>query len=224
MKLPKALFTFFITSFLSVSFSASENSFEGIPYFFGADFLFHKRVGSFLFDSVEKRQNIPQPNLLQGGVCFGKQYYMVPWLRFQIMGLFHFGKNKKNTTYYVEDYSFRHAGCDIDIHFIIQENKKNNLFLLAGGGFNYMHTVTETDSPDFNGFDVTRWCPSANGGAGFDIKLRPTLGLNITYVFRFWQPVKYLYKTDLPVKALDFKETFYSHIIQVKLLFNFTGD
>jgi hypothetical protein len=224
MKLLKVIVALLISAFLGVSFSESKNSFEGIPYFIGADFLFNQRTGAHLFESIETKQNIPKPNLIQGGLCFGKQYYATSWLRFQLMGLFHFGGNKEDTTYYTKDYSFRHAGCDLDIHFIIQGNGKINWFMLAGGGFNYMHTVMKTDPPDFGGLDATKWCPSAHGGTGFDIKLRPTLGLEIAYIFRFWQPVEYLDKTDMPISAVDYKETFYSHMVQVKLLFDFAGD
>lgn len=223
MTLLKAFFTILLTACLSISFSASKDSFKDIPYVIGGDFIFHKRTGSYLFESNKTKQNVERPNLLQGGASVGKRYYAAPWLRFQLMCLFHLGKKDEDSTYYTMEYIYRHLGFDLDLHFVLQESRKVDSYILLGGGFNYMHMFMEFIPPDYNGLDAKRWYPSANGGAGLDIRFSKRLGLSIAYSFRFWQPLKYLYKTDLPITAIEYRETFYSHMAQVQLLFNLDG-
>lgn len=229
-----------VLAFFNSAFS--DKSGNSPLYFAGVDFLYTRiRTGSYSFESIETRQEIPKPNLKLWGFSIGKRYYAVSWFRFQINGMFHFGDIVEDTSfdfsslqYFSSKYLFKHVGCDLDIHLVRPKHKKLDLFVLLGGGINYMHMEEQTVLPEnheqevtlsnYNGINLKYWCPSLHLGAGFDIKFIKECGISTTYSYRIWQPVKYLDARDLPLQAIEYKEIFYTHMIQMKFHFNLISE
>lgn len=236
----KVLFIFIITAGVILTFSApSKKTPDELLFFTGGNFLYSRRTGSYSFEAIETRQDTIKKNLALGGLCFGKRYYATPWLRFQINGMFNFGGIVEDTLFFNQDtfsskYLFKHVGCDIDIHLVRPRNKKLNLFVLCGGGINYMHLEEQLVLPEdhtqkmtisnFDEINVKYWSPSFHFGAGFDLKFTKKLGISVSYSYRIWHPVKYLNARDLPLEAIEYKEKFLTHTLQTKLLFNFPGE
>ncbi len=235
----KCLKIFFILTLLSiVKAELSDKSQDTPVYFVGGEFLYNIRIGSYLFESIEKRMDTARTNLLLVGVGIGKRYYIVPWLRLQMEGMFHIGITIEDTLYdfymdesYCPKYSFKHGCFNIGMQ-IIRPREKISPLVHLGGGINLLSleesVVLQDDHKKevnyYTGINLRQWSLSLNFGAGFDISLKRNLGLSLIYSYRLWQPVRYKDSRDMPLEAVDYKETFYTHIFQILLLFNLLKD
>ena len=132
------------TGFTTPAFSASSKSKDNeLSYFAGGDILYSRRIGSYLFESIEKRQDIDKQNLFQFGFAFGKRYYATSWLRFQIEAMFHFGNSVDDTLadiytdpilYFSSKNLYKHIGINLDLHLVRQIGNRVSPFVICGGG------------------------------------------------------------------------------------------
>ena len=107
-----------------------------------------------------------------------------------------------------------------------------DLFTLLGGGINYLHLEEhavfvedhkqEIAVAGYKGLDQKQWSPCVHFGAGLDITPSRSFGIKFTYAYRIWRPVKFLDARDLPLSTVEYKELFFSHVFQIKFLFNIT--
>lgn len=227
----------------SASTASSKSSDNDLLYFAGGDILYSRRIGSYRFESIEKRQDIAKKNLFQFGFTIGKRYYATPWLRFQIEGMFHLGSSVDDTladiyTDPILDFSsknlYKHIGFNLDLHLVRQLGNRLYPFVICGGGMNYMHLEEETVLPEdhtqsvstvsYSGKNLKVWSPNFNLGAGFDYRLTRSMGLGIAYSYHIWKPVKYRDASDMPLEAIEYEERFYTHRFQVKFLFSLGGE
>ena len=244
IKYVKVVLILSITVWLTAAFSASPKKDDrALLYFAGGDILYSRRIESHPFEPIEKRQDIIRQNLFHYGFNIGKRYYAAPWLRFQLEGMFHFGKCVEEDTItdiysdphqkFFSLFLFKHIGLNLDIHLVRQITNRLSPFVLLGGGLNYMHMEERTVLPDdpsqeilvnYAAANVKRWSPSLNLGAGFDSRLTRQIGLSVAYAYCLWKPVKYLDASDMPLKPIEHEERFYTHRFQVKFLFSLGGE
>lgn len=186
-------------------------------YFAGGNFLYTQRIGSYVFEDLQMRQDTVREDLLLGGFALGRRYHINSWLRFQLSLMFHFGHNFEETILnYIEKYGYTHVGCDLDLHYVFPRKKRFQPFLALGFGGNYLKVQQSTIFPD----DIKQLSPSLQGGGGLEYKLTTMIAINWAYMFRFWRPVKYRDERVLVLEGKEYGETFFSHIVQVNLLFN----
>ncbi len=209
---------------LSSLISSSEKVYKGPPYFIGGDLLLNNRSGYYLFEGSKKKEKIERPFLIMGGACLGKRYFINPLFRFELLGHFHIGKEESDTLYFTKKFSYKHFGCDLDIHLVLPSIEKLAPFFLIGGGINYIKHNQDIEilidlDKDYSR-EIKNWSPSAQGGIGLDFKLKETIGLSLTYSFRLWKAINYLENRDMPY-GIEYHEIFYSHLIQLKFFFDF---
>lgn len=235
--------TVLIVIILSAGFAASafstslESNDNKLLYFAGGDILYSRRIGSSSFEPIAKRQDFKKNNLFQYGFTLGKRYYAVSWLRYQLEGMFHFGKCVEDTILEDSDFKefspmhhFNHIGLNLDMHLVRQTNNRLSPYVLCGGGVNYMHQEEETVDPEnnnksvspinYSGKNIKVWSPNFNLGAGFDYRFTRSMGLSIAYSYRIWKPVKYRDASDMPLEPIEYEERFYTHRFQVNFLFS----
>jgi len=209
-----------------------------LPYFAGLDMLFSKRVGYYTFEHLDARQDSAKKMLFLTGFNLGKRYYAASWLRFEVEGMFHFGTSIEDTFYvpgeFASKYGYRQLCVHLNIHLIRPLFQTIDWFVSCGGGINYLHAAEKTVLPDdhtqavtvegYSGLDLKQWSPNLGLGTGFDFKLSRFLGLGVAYTYRLWQPVRYLEGRNMPLEAIEYRETFHTHIIQIKLLTGLGGE
>ncbi len=207
-------------------------------YFIGGNFLYNRRDGAYVFETFNKQQNIVLPKLSLFGVNMGKRYYTTPWLRFQLDILFNFGRSIEDTLYYgayfARKYSYKNFDFLVDMHLVRPISGTLDLFVLSGGGLTYFHLEEQTMRPDdpkeeisisdYKGADIKRWSPCVQFGAGLDITPVKSMGFCFTYSYRIWKPVELIDARDMPLEGIEYRERFFSHVFQVKFLFNLTPE
>lgn len=205
-------------------------------YFIGSSNLLNHRIGSYYFTAIEKRQNIEKPILLMAGVSFGKRYPLWKWLRIQFQGMFHWGRSfndtlvEQNISYSIK-HSFKHSCAEATIQLVRSLSPYLSPFVSIGGGVNYLkldesQVLTADPSQQvslFTGIQTKRWSPHVNFGFGFDHTLNPMIGWSMAYYYRVWKPVLFDDIRDLPLDAVKYTETFFTHMLQINLLFTFTN-
>lgn len=234
-----ALYVLVISAGLTSSYSetARKESIRKPLYTAGGNFLYNRRSGMYIFESFNKQQYIAPPKISLFGFNLGKRYYATPWLRFQIDILLNFGSNIEDTlyygTYFAQKYKYKNFDFLLDIQLVRPMSNTLDLFTLLGGGINYLHLEEHAVSVEdykqeiavagYKGLDQKQWSPCVHFGAGLDITPSRSFGINFTYAYRIWRPVKFLDARDLPLSTVEYKELFFSHVFQVKFLFNLTG-
>ncbi len=228
-----------ITAGLTPSFcepSSSESNRKPC-YFIGGNILYNQRIGTYVFESLKKQKDITAPSLSLFGFNIGKRYYLKPWFRCQIDAMLTFGSVVEDTSFYTIYFSQKNQFIIIsgifDFHLVRPISNTLGLFVLCGGGINYLrleeHAVLPDDQseevtlPGYSDINMTSWSPNLRLGAGMDIIPIKNFGIGVTYSYWIWQPVKYLDKRDMPLKAIEYKERFFTHMFQVKILFNLLG-
>ena len=118
----------------------------------------------------------------------------------------------------------------LDIQLVRPMSTTLDLFILLGGGINYLHLEEhavyvqdhkkEIVLPNYKGLDEKQWSPCGHFGAGIDITPTRSFGINFTYAYRIWRPVKFSEFRDMPLSTVEYKELFFSHVFQIKFLFS----
>jgi len=235
----KILFFITLVTVFNQAFSApARNTPKTLPYFAGFDALFSRRTGSYTFEHLDTRQDSAKKMLFLSGFNLGKRYYAASWLRFEAEGMFHFGSIVEDTFYVPGEFSSKYGYRQLCFHLNIQLVRPLlqmiDWFVFCGSGINYMHVVEKTVLPEdhkqavtvdgYSGLDLKQWSPNLGLGTGFDFKLSKFLGIGISYTYRLGQPVRYLEGRNMPLDAIEYRETFHTHMIQVKLLTGFGGE
>ncbi len=207
-------------------------------YFIGGNILYNQRQGTYVFESLKKQQDITVPSLSLFGFNLGKRYYVRPWFRWQIDAMLSFGSTLEDTSfhniYFSHKNQFKVFNGNLDFHLVRPKSNTLDLFVLCGGGITYLrleeHTVRPGDESDevslsgYSEINLKSWSPNLRLGAGMDITPARNFGINVTYSYWIWRPVKYLDKRDMPLYAVEYKERFFTHMFQVMLLFNLLSD
>jgi hypothetical protein len=207
-------------------------------YVAGANLAINQRTGYFSFDTRSARQDTSRANAISAGFSAGKRYQLLAWMRLQVTATFDFGRlamdtfsiNQPQPYSVAEKYSLFHAGLEPLFQFVLPRQGTMTPYFMAGGGLNYLffsqrffRQDDQTQEIEFIGVTPvkqSRWCPSALAGLGADISFTKDLGVSIGYLFRYWRPIDFQYRTDL-IEPIDYTETFLSHRFLVQLLFTF---
>jgi hypothetical protein len=157
----------------------------------------------------------------------------------KIGGIFNFGSVVDATLpppadAYVTKEWFFHAGFDPELQFALSPEGALRPFVFAGGGVDFVRlrngfaeaadtrqAVEFLDEDKMPVVTEKRWCPHAHGGVGFDVMPRREVGVSVKYSFRFWRPVAYDDRRDLPLESVAYREYFLTHMLQVQVLFAF---
>lgn len=235
-----ALYILTITAGLPPSFC--EPSLSGPDrkpcYYIGGTALYNQRVGTHIFESLKKQQDITVPPLSLFGFNLGKRYYMKPWLRCQIDLILTFGNAVEDTSfhgiYFTRKNQFKIFSGIFDLHLVRPKTGVLDLFVLCGAGINYLrlkeHTVLPDDQSEevslykYSAKNLKHWSPCLRLGAGLDITPKKNFGMSLEYSYWIWRPVKYPDEYDLPLYTIEYKERFFTHMVQVKFLFNLVSD
>ena len=70
-----------------------------------------------------------------------------------------------------------------------------------------------------DGIESGKWGLAMQGGMGIRIPLPGTWSVSLAYAYRYWHPVRYGFKTDLPLRSIPYWESFRTHIVELLLGF-----
>jgi len=207
-------------------------------YYGGANVSLNIRKGAYELDAAKLRQDTACENLVLFGAALGKRYALGPSARLKLGAIFNFGTVVEDTLqidygeYLAVKQSFLQIGIDPEIQFPLSRTGNVTPFVCAGGGFDFVRFqdgFAYVDDPrqwvEFRAEDnmatrvERRWCPHAQAGAGFDFMPRKEVGLCVAYSFRFSKPVAYSDSRDLPLSGVSYREFFFSHMVQIQVLF-----
>ncbi|NLG18433.1 MAG: hypothetical protein GX556_13955 [Fibrobacter sp.] len=235
---PVGLRFLILLSYLFISeFPVCAGKYES-PWFAGLNLSLNQRLCSYELSGGEIEQ-YRRKNLFTYGFSLGKRFGLLSNLRLKLPFLINYGRVLEDTVDQVilEDNSVEqlhlhtsllHLGTVPELQFVFNVSSDAEMFLCAGGGFHYCRAnEEETIAGDPNVRiidsyleDSRAFSVSADAGAGVELIIRDKR-LSFQYGFRYWIPVFYETRRDLfPYKAIEYKEKYFTHTIQISLLIN----
>ena len=124
--------------------------------------------------------------------------------------------------------SLLHLGTVPELQYFLNVSSDAEIFFCAGGGIHYCRANEEeiiAGEPNVRIIDSyledsRTFSVSADAGVGVELVIRDKR-LSFQYGFRYWVPVFYETRRDLfPYKAIEYKEKFFTHTIQISLYIN----
>jgi len=207
-------------------------------YLAGFDLSINNRKGYVYYGDRFGYKAVQRENLLLSGISAGKRFGISDFLRFQLGGIVSLGSSVEDTTgaQALDDGTIRiltknnlyiHLGILPEFQVPLPVSPDASVFFRAGGGGHFMNIQEQEyvlGSPDFRVLDPylenhSVLSLSVHGGAGFEFEIGNRIGFALTYIFRYWRPVKYGITSDLfPYSSVPYKERFLTHSFDLSVL------
>jgi hypothetical protein len=232
-------FVLWLLAFCIPAFCLSANTNLVNPdsaFFISLTYNYTKRDGFYDFPELRKSQPVHRNTLNMLGGAAGKRWSVNKYVRFQVTIGYEAGSAIEDTllleTPSLVKYSFYHAAIDPALQFPLSQTERVKPFLVLGGGLDYVYAKKSTEAIDKSHewyYENLPWMYVRSGrfsghtavGFGLDYAVSRGALVSLGYSFRYSQPVRYGLQEDFPLQEQNYRETFFSNLFQLALLFDF---
>jgi hypothetical protein len=209
-------------------------------YLLGPTFIINSRNGYDDFSDLQKSVRTPRNDLLMYGAFGAKRFPILKFIRLQVGLGFDMGSVTDDTVSATligktapslvgVKHTFYHAAISPELQVSLPVSGPALPFFRIGGGLNFVSgreqmSVLNSDTLVDGMVPQTaykdRFSFDAMTGFGVDVRLMRRLRFCFSYSFHYWQPVNGSIEEDFPLTALNYHEVFFSHCIQIAMLFD----
>lgn len=209
----------------------------------GGSFMHSIRRG--YYELPGRTHAVSTPELQSWGFIVGLRKEVAPSLSIQTPVMVDFGSRDVDTLFDVRlsdgsehelaiAYNYTSVTLSPELHYVVHDHGGLTPFLRLGLGLNHMQLKEEGRINDETGSARRRvemqsglvdktLSLALQGGVGLKLPIpSDAWDLSLSYVYRYWHPVKLDYDKDMPLRAIPYWETFRSHLFQVIAGFRFS--
>jgi hypothetical protein len=226
---------FFLTAASAIGPENLDNA-----YFLGPTLILNLRNGYDDFSAIQTSVKTPRNDLLMYGAVGGKRFPLNKFMRLQVGLGFDMGSvvddtlsatliGRSGPSIIGVKHTFYHASVSPELQFFAPISEGAVPFVRIGGGMNFvwgneqmfvLNSDTLVDGMVPQTVYNNQLCFDAMAGLGIDFRITHSLWFCFSYSFRFWQPVQGSIEEDFPLTELNYHEIFFSHGIQLTMLFD----
>jgi hypothetical protein len=195
------------------------------------------RDGYRKYEDVREIEHVDRENLVMYGFSGGKRFALKNQ-RLRIQSAIEFGwgwgsviddvyKGVQFTDGNFRDISMHSelftVGIQNELHILLPSTGENSYFLSIGPGVGW--SSFKRAGKAHSGFQIPGMEETTNNtqynfniGAGVDHMINRRRALSISYNFRIWRPVSYEEKALFPMGGVEYKEQFFTHMLQAQIL------